>query len=645
MNLLKKIFIGILIFASTTTSAFAVPNCNNQEYRQKHPYQCKNTNNSSKILQWTGGAAALVGLTSFLATQKSDSNAHTNSIQPTLELSPNIAQNYTLSDTITNQRVSTLSYLHSLTNGTDIDSETINMIKNSDIYTQNSQQFDNINFAYAYARGFTGKNININILDDFYSNHGNTVRDIASYIAPDANINTYNIATSNSVFSYDSITNALNTSSPAKIYNASWQVQSTNNQNAATAIYNNDNSLKTYAQAQDYFYNTTNQNFITSLRNTVSENDSIFVIAAGNESQTESGILSALPIAFPDLQGHFVNVIALNNNNQIAWYSNQCGITQNYCIAAPGSGWNTDSSEYASGTSFATPTVSAAIATIQEAFPYMTATQITELLFTTATDLGDIGVDSVYGWGLLNMEKATKPVGNPKIILANGSVQSLNMTNISGQIAGAIKNADIKLAFIDDFGRTFTTNMSDNIKVIPYSRGFDRLRESDTNTTLLPGGIELGFQQNNLLKSSGLMSIKSNDLINFIGYKNEFNISDLHFYQQIRTGISNPTPDENSIVSGFSTIYTQTIKTGLKWNDLSFEFAIPDQIIFGNMSLSVPVARNKNGQIVYHNANIDLTTEPSTEYTIKYKELSATYINNPDWQDEFFIMKKFKTTF
>ena len=141
------------------------------------------------------------------------------------------------------------------------------------------------------------------------------------------------------------------------------------------------------------------------------------------------------------------------------------------------------------------------------------------------------------------------------------------------------------------------------------------------------------------------MSIKSNDLINFIGYKNEFNISDLQFYQQIRTGISNPTPDENSIVSGFSTIYTQTIKTGLKWNDLSFEFAIPDQIISGNMSLSVPVARNKNGQIVYHNANIDLTTEPSTEYTIKYKELSATYINNPDWQDEFFIMKKFKTTF
>ena len=140
--------------------------------------------------------------------------------------------------------------------------------------------------------------------------------------------------------------------------------------------------------------------------------------------------------------------------------------------------------------------------------------------------------------------------------------------------------------------------------------------------------------------------MKSNDVTNFIGYKNEFNISDdVTLYQQIRLGISNPTPEENSIVSGFSNIYTRTIKTGINWKDLSFEFAIPDQIVSGNMSLYIPVARTNDGHIVYDTTNINLATKPSTEYTIKYNNLTATYINNPDWTDEFFIMTKFKKMF
>jgi len=645
MNLLKTIFTGILITAFSTTNAVAFNNCNDLKYRQNHPSQCKNTDYSNTLLKW-GGAAALAGLGSALAINASASHSsHTNTLPQATSLSPNINTNYALSDTITNPRISTVSYLDSLTHGSDIDSSVINSIRNSANYIRNTQQLDGINFAWASARGFTGKNVTINILDNFSTYHGNTVRDIVTYIAQNAHINTYNISSNGSSFSYDSITNALNSGQPAMIYNASWQVPSTQTFNAATVIYNNDNSLKTYAQAQDYLYNATNQNFVTSLRNTANNNDAIFVISAGNESQPESGILSAMPIAFPDLNGHFVNVIATNNNNQIAWYSNQCGITQNYCIAAPGTAWNTDSAEYASGTSFAAPTVSAAIATIKEAFPYMTATQITELLFTTATDLGDPGVDSVYGWGLLDMEKATKPVGTPKIVLANGNVQSLNNTSVSGVAAGAIKNTGVKLAFIDDFGRAFTTKLSNKIHVIPYGRGFDRLRESDENSTTLFDGFEFGFKQNDLLRSSGLISTKSNDIINFIGYKNEIDISGLQFYQQIRTGFSNPIPEENSIVTNFSTIYTQTIKTGIKWNDLAVEFAIPDQIIAGNMSLYVPVARTNNGAIVYDNADVDLKTKPSTEYTVKYKNLSATYVNNPDWQDEFFIMTKFKKTF
>ena len=634
MNLLKTVFTVFFAAAFGITNAWGANNCNNPEYRKNHKTECSYTTNNSNTALMLVGGAALAGFGAAMMANNTSHSSHT-SYDP-----------HSNTNIITNLRVSSVSYLNSLTNGDDIDQSVISSIKSSESYQRNHRQFDKINSAWSTARGFTGKNSTINIFDDFAGTHGNTVREITNYIAPDANINTYNIASApESLFSYNNIANTMNNAATGQIYNASWQIPSTNAQNAATAIYNN-NSPKTYTEAQDYFYNTTSQNFINQIRNTAIDNDAIFVWAAGNESANESGTLSAMPLAFPDLDGHFVNVVAIGNNGQIAWYSNQCGITQNYCIAAPGSAWNTDTTDYASGTSFAAPVVSGAIAVIKEAFPYMNATQITALLFTTATDLGQEGVDSVYGWGLLDLEKATKPVGTPKIVLSNDNIQPLNTTNVSGTAAGAIKNANIKLAFVDDFGRAFTTNLSDNIRVIPYGRGFDRLRESETDSVTLPNGIEFGFKQNNLLKSSGLVSMKSNDITNFIGYKNEFNLSDdIKLYQQIRLGISNPAPEENSIVSGFSNIYTRTVKAGINWNDLSLEFAIPDQITYGNMSLYVPVARANNGHIVYNDANINLATKPSMEYTVKYNNLTATYINNPDWKDEVFIMTKFKKTF
>jgi hypothetical protein len=49
--------------------------------------------------------------------------------------------------------------------------------------------------------------------------------------------------------------------------------------------------------------------------------------------------------------------------------------------------------------------------------------------------------------------------------------------------------------------------------------------------------------------------------------------------------------------------------------------------------------------MIYTNKKINLATTPSLEYTIKYKHLSMTYVNNPDYQDEFFIMAKGRFAF
>gem|GEM_PF-4876506 len=49
--------------------------------------------------------------------------------------------------------------------------------------------------------------------------------------------------------------------------------------------------------------------------------------------------------------------------------------------------------------------------------------------------------------------------------------------------------------------------------------------------------------------------------------------------------------------------------------------------------------------MLYNQTNINLKTKPSVEYSVKYKNIYAGYINNYDYQDEFFIMAKTKFTF
>jgi len=650
MKSLKNIFTVLFTAVFTTTVAFGAPNCSNPKYRAAYPEKCvqiKSSGNNT-FLALVGGAA-LAGIGVALASQSSGDNGSASTISnqttfPRLALSTNIKQNYAQNDNVANQRVSSFDYISS---SYDVDSYLLNTIKSSRVYQKNKKQFNNIHFDIAHARGYTGKDVRINVIDNFNISHGSSVYEIAQTIASDANITKTNIGLSNNELqSYDYIANEITKSGAFDIYNASWQIPATESQNAASAIYNSQNETKTYAAAQQYMYDNTSYNFITQIRNSAIDNDSIFVWAAGNESKTESGALSALPLAFPELTGHFVNVVAVDNNNELAWYSNQCGITQNYCIAAPGSQWDTDAENYKiAGTSFAAPVVSGAIATIKEAFPYMKSEEITQLLFVTAQDLGETGVDSVYGWGLLDMEKATRPVGTPKIILANDTVQPLGTFNVSGSAATAIKNANITIAFVDDFGRAFTTNLSDNINVIPYGRGFEKLTENENNSVTLFDTFEFGFKENHMLKSSGLVSVNSNKLTNFVGYKNEFNVNNIRFYQNVRMGITNPTANESSLISGFSNMYSASVKFGAEIEKLSLEIAMPDTIISGNVYLNTPTGMDNNGNLIYNNTAISLANRPSIEYTVNYGGLSATFVNNPDYQNEVVFMAKTKFAF
>ncbi|MBN8941770.1 MAG: autotransporter domain-containing protein [Rhizobiales bacterium] len=153
------------------------------------------------------------------------------------------------------------------------------------------------------------------------------------------------------------------------------------------------------------------------------------------------------------LPGRIVTVVNLGIDLKIAPDSNRCGVAAAWCISAPGGGTganlysaneiisaipSTDRNViftapngatygYKTGTSMAAPHVSGVIAVLMEAYPSYSAAEIVRLMYATAEDLGDPGVDRVYGHGLVRLDRAL--TGSPAL----GPTDSKTTTVAAGQ--------------------------------------------------------------------------------------------------------------------------------------------------------------------------------------------------------------------
>lgn len=575
--------------------------CSDSEYKEKHPYECASITaplvSSATVL---GGAIALISLSS----NSSYAPQETSHYQPTLP-----SYNFV---------------------GGDIDSIHLANVAKSIEYTENLEQYNDIRLAYSIARGYTGRGTNIAILDaGLDSWHGQTVHNIASGpIAPDASIESYKIAYDMDFLPYEEIGKVIAQANDADIFNASWSVSM-----RATAL-----------KSRQQLERLTGETFVNELSN-AAERDAIFVWAAGNDSNSQSSALSALPSVMPELQGHFVNVVAWDSKKKsLSDYSNACGITKSWCITAPGTNISTGES-IASGTSFATPIVSAAIAVIKEAFPYMKATEITNLLFETARDLGSPGIDEIYGHGMLDLERATRPVGAPLIPLDNGIVQELQPARVSGTIAHNIKKVAPKFAYFDKYGRAFDSELSNVISVQNQGIGFQRLRQDKDIIVAKTNHLEFGLQNSDILFGDSFLQNTDNELFGFMGIQNNFDIAGIKLFQRARISIGMPRTTENSIINDFSNIYMASVDVGASIGDLSFGVSIPDTIIGGTMDIRLPTGRTENGTILYNDYVINMLGTPAIEYTISYKSFTASFVDNPYGTDEFFIMSRAKISF
>ncbi|MBY0429026.1 MAG: S8 family serine peptidase, partial [Alphaproteobacteria bacterium] len=151
---------------------------------------------------------------------------------------------------------------------------------------------------------------------------------------------------------------------------------------------------------------------------------------------------------YSSLQPNTIVVAGVDKSNVISAFSNRCGVAAAWCMVAPDENifTTTTGGGYAtvSGTSFAAPQVSGAIAILKQEFPNLTAAQIVSRLLTTATDLGAPGVDAIYGHGLLNLAAASNPVGVT-------GISTTGLINYQSSIA------DSKLSYGSAFGNSVTS--------------------------------------------------------------------------------------------------------------------------------------------------------------------------------------------
>ncbi len=247
---------------------------------------------------------------------------------------------------------------------------------------------------------------------------------------------------------------ATDAASSAIVQNNSWGIDT---QIDTVETYASDNSVSNafasgfYYQSAGYTMNTEDvfQSYIDSLDNFQSHGAIVFAIT-NDTSFTNIDLSAGLPVLFPKLAEAWIavgntEVTGASGNHTYTRKGGVCGDAAAYCLQADGfeifsianvisdTSYNqgifdTDQTSKKSGTSYAAPQVSGAIAILAEAFPNATPETLVDRLlasadnsFFTTTDTTKFnngvthGYNSEFGHGMLDIHAALNPITSSRM--------------------------------------------------------------------------------------------------------------------------------------------------------------------------------------------------------------------------------------
>ena len=150
--------------------------------------------------------------------------------------------------------------------------------------------------------------------------------------------------------------------------------------------------------------------------------------------RNDPGGYSNIPIYEPTMLKKWLVVGAVNAEDKLAYFSNGCGPSKMWCLVAPGRSLQLAprcgsvpraQCRSRSGTSYAAPHVSGALAVIKSAAPSMPMEAVRAVLLTSSRDLGEKGVDDVFGWGIPDVDKAVSMA--VAATMAGTALENLNL--------------------------------------------------------------------------------------------------------------------------------------------------------------------------------------------------------------------------
>jgi len=350
---------------------------------------------------------------------------------------------------------------------------------------------------------------------------------------------------------------------------------------------------------------------------------------------------------------NWLNVVALDNTNTIASYSNGCGNTKAYCIAAPGSSiYSTVPTDLVAsgydtynGTSMAAPHVSGAIAVMKEKWPSLTGAQIVDLIIGSATDLGASGVDEVYGVGMLNMAGAMTATTAQSFsyVGSNGNLQKIekNGSISANSILSNLASKNVAIGFVDSYDRVYSnrSNQFNSLKDenITDQQNFFKFRNGITdaglNTYLNMSFVDYGNNHENFDLKYRSYSFQEDDYQNILLGDN---IMTANLFNNF-TISTNPIDENNSnsllLKTSFSSVNPKS------QNIISFGYGYEQNRILNSELTGAFEAKNNNTLYASMSRKQKISEKGNLNFKIGYGVTKSNFSNQ-----EFFNMSDLETS-
>jgi subtilisin family serine protease len=609
----------------------------------------------------------------------------------------------------------------------------------------------------AYARGWTGKGVTIAVADTGYDvdhsefegqilatkdysgtgindNHGHGTHVLGSIVAKKDGAGTHGVAfDSKAVVIKIGDSRYVNTSQAAEGF--SWAADQGASVGNLSANANYDSYFRSsLEQLSDGTYKTTDTRYDYSAGSyynlqdptefkAATDKDMIIVNSAGNQGldvPNNPGYFATTVDANGDLilGGKMLIVGAVDQNNLIASWSNQAGhicqvIVDNSCtdtykvsdfyILAPGWTYSTSndgSYDTMAGTSMAAPYVTGGVALIRQMWPYMKGENVVKLLTSTANkDILDYNVN-IHGSGVMDLEKATRPVGAvgiPTDGRTTSSVSTVSLSNTGGSgssvsVLGNITELS-SVMIVDEFARDFYVDLTQGL-VSKDTRKYSDVELAQYKSTWLPvlqsygnfsqggqfpvftDGLELGIYSttdgngdwsSNISKkfkftdkfsikttagtmseqetwlgnyTDGALAVGKNNNTNFGQIGVEYDLGDGFVSLDVSQGFTKVNTVGNSLITNVDSVKTESMK-------LHYEKKLTDTKKWG-ITYSIP------NRITSGSANVKIPYATNSDGEVLYKDVSTDLrtskyekdigfyfvnegVNDTDWKTSFSI--------